>query len=93
MSTLFVCVSCGATYRDVQSDGTLYFHTCAGIYDEATGQWMPRPDGRDENIALRADGRPLGIKAEGLGVKALSTGKAATPAWQQKLAAEAAKDE
>ncbi len=74
----FRCNSCQGTYRDTQADGTLYFHACPPtpnpLFQPDTAKPLPdpresieRPNKRDENITVDAQGKAAGIKAAGAG--------------------------
>ena len=89
----FQCKACQGTYSDTQQDGTTYFHACAPLSPDENLNQAERPNRRDENIALRRPGSPLGIKAEGLGVKDLGKAKLQEPAWITQLKTIAAKAE
>jgi hypothetical protein len=93
MSETFQCGCCGARYVDQQKDGTLYFHACGPLPPDNKGVSAPRKNARNENIALRSDGRAAGIVAEGAGVKCLTRARLTEQDWLTKLRAEIKKRE
>jgi hypothetical protein len=69
---LLRCLTCRGEYDDVLPDGTLYFHACAPVINPGTGEPLPRPNRRNENVKLDPVTRKaVGIKRDGLGVQVL----------------------
>ncbi len=75
---LFRCNTCRGTYRDADATGAPYFHACPPIVNPAfqpdTAKPLPdpretieRPNRRDENITVDAQGKAAGTKAAGTG--------------------------
>lgn len=87
------CRSCGGEYVDVQADGSPYFHACPPLPGLAA---RPRPDARDENIAVSVSGKPrraIGVIAEGKGTQCLTNQKLTEPARITALKARIAKEQ
>ena len=61
------CRTCAGTYFADQGDGTTYYHVCPpqGVRDPHPGD--ERPNKRDQNIRIGADGKADGIISAGLG--------------------------
>lgn len=81
----FKCNTCGGEYFDTCADGSLYHHACPPLPPTKQGNEPERENKRDENIAVRANRRAAGIKAEGDGVTCLTSKSLEEPAWITKL--------
>ena len=63
------CKSCDGSYKPKQKDGSDYYHTCAPIGRKPNGETIEHPNKRNENIKTDAEGKRVGIIAEGDGVE------------------------
>lgn len=90
MINRFQCQACKGEYGDTSPQGLTYSHACPPLPRDKHGAVREREDKRDETIAHDRYGRLSGIKAEGAGVKCLTSPRLIEPAWitQVKLQAE-----
>jgi hypothetical protein len=81
MKELFKCRGCGAVYRPIQPDNTVYAHVCGPLLDEDTDEFVLRKGHRDENIRVdRLTGRHS-VTSEGAGVVPVKPTTVSEPTW------------
>lgn len=77
----FECRSCGGTYAEASSNGAPYTHICGPLPMDKHGVERERPNKRDENVVIDSQGRTLGIRSEGDGVRCLTDVSLEEPTW------------